>query len=165
MKWLRSPRVPLRWRRWHGRAMARFRLERVRRLREQLRRQAERAVGETVHAIAANEAQRAALRAARVEDWSAAVEHLLAGMAAGELDLHVRYGALLAAHEADAALAADQLEVALTARRQLLRGARLEERKLEQLRTRFAAREAAAADRSAARLLDELALRRHATRR
>lgn len=141
--------------------MVPFRLERVRRLREQLRRQGERAVGETTHAIAVNEAEVEALRAAQAEDWNAAVGQLVAGMTAGELQSHARYGVRLTTQEAAAVVTGTRLQSELAARRARLVLARMEERKVEQLRTRWQTRQAETTQRAADRLQDELALRRH----
>ena len=145
--------------------MARFRLERVRRVREQFRRQAERTVSATVSAIAANAVERAALRAAQAESWSATAVQLEAGTTVDELALGARFSAVLEQRAAVAATAATRLEAELVAGRARLMAARLEERKVERLREQWATREAASAQRVTNRLLDDLALRQFVARK
>lgn len=145
--------------------MARFRLERVRRLREQFRRQAEGAVGEVQTKIAANAAVIAAARAAQLDSHQAANARLLAGTTVAEITLWTRYEASLVDQEAEAKRIAQRLQQELQVRRTALTKARLEERKIDRLRELWTARQATAAQRTADRMLDELALRQHAMRR
>ena len=134
-------------------------------MREQFRRQAERAVSATASAIAVNATERAAIRAAQADCWTETAVSLEAGTTTDDLALRARYGGVLEQRAAVAATAATRLEAELVAGRARLMAARLEERKVERLREQWAAREAATAQRVTNRLLDDLALRQYVARK
>lgn len=145
--------------------MARFRLTRVLRLRAQQRQLAERAVGETVAAIAAVDTETEQLRQRQQDDWTTTQRTLAAGITVAELGVWTDWLAALSSREAWTLRRRDDLSRELVTRRAALMATRTEERKLERLRERWAERVANDVRHAEERMLDELALRGHETRR
>jgi hypothetical protein len=143
--------------------MAVFRLERVLRLRTQLRRlrmhEAEILAGELGRLR-----QRATDLAARREEWARA-EATTAGVGVDATVFHLgrAYDEALADEERACWRDAERVTAALVTKRAEVEAERREERKIEQLERLHAEREAEEEAHRVAMLLDELALRRHAT--
>jgi len=135
----------------------RFRLERVLRLREQLRRQAVDALGEARAVVARIDDAIAAARAAQAATRAAeAAEHEFSGA-----DLRRWRTFAEAARAREERLAAERAvaEAVVAERREGVLARRRDERALEHLRERARARREAHDEAAAAKLLDELALR------
>jgi len=141
--------------------MAAFRLDRVLRLRTQLRRlrmhEAETLAGE----LAMVRRRAEALAAARDEHARVSAALAGTGMPATEFQLGSAYDAALADEERHCRLEEERTVAALLAKRTEIESERREERKLEQLEVLHRDREIEEEAHRTATLLDELALRRH----
>jgi flagellar export protein FliJ len=142
----------------------RFRLARILRLRTQLRRLAEDEVARTGARLAALHDDVAAVRREQEASHAAAERAVRGGLAGAELHRWGQWGDAL--HARETALADESARVAeeLVGRRGELVARRRDERQLERLGERTAARGRLEEERANGRLLDELALRRHGRR-
>ena len=137
-----------------------FRLERVLRLRTQLRQLVQDEVALLGGRLSSLRADEAAVRSTQAAAHASADDAARAGTTGETLQRWAAYGTALSAREA--ALAAEGLRVAeaIARGRDELLARRREERKLERLRERAVARVQAETLRQEALLLDDLALRR-----
>ncbi|HEY2388665.1 MAG TPA: hypothetical protein VGK30_17040 [Candidatus Binatia bacterium] len=143
--------------------MAAFRLARVLHLRTQLRR-LRMHEAETLGSELARLRRQAASLAARREEW-ARIEAATAsdGVDATVFQVGRAYDDALADEERACGREQERVTAALLAKRAEVEAERREERKIEQLERLHDAREAEDEAHRLATLLDELALRRHAT--
>jgi hypothetical protein len=143
--------------------MAAFRLDRVLRLRTQLRR-LRMHEAETLASELARLRAHAADLAARREEW-ARVEATKAGGGVDATVFHLgrAYDEALADEERACWRDAERVTAALVTKRAEVEAERREERKIEQLERLHDEREAEAEAHRLTTLLDELALRRHTT--
>jgi len=141
--------------------MPAFRLERVLRLRGQLRRLRMHEAAVLAADLAATEERGRALAAAREQQGLEEASVAARGTTAASLQLARAYGAALAYQAHECTIAADAARTALVAKRAELESERREERKLEQLAALHHERVAEDEARAIATLLDELALRTH----
>jgi len=142
----------------------RFRLARILRLRTQLRRLAEDEVARTGARLAALHDDVAAVRRTQEAARAAAETAVRGGLTGAELHRWGQWDDAL--HARESVLTDESARVAeeLVGRRGELVARRRDERQLERLGERAAARGRVEEERASGRLVDELALRRHGRR-
>ncbi len=140
-------------------ARGRFRLARVAKLNEQLRREKEREVKSTLASI--QEVQARAELAERTREESRRQEQAQPLRDAGELELFRLFDARLAEAELGLRRAADELEARLAERRAELVARRREEKKFERLESFHENRARGEEEKESCLEMDEMALASH----